>query len=107
MLLVAMLLVAMLLLAMLLLVMLLPTLLRAAAGDASAGAAAAGNASAGVYALTTFKKGMSSTLDMNGTLRENCSTVGRNSQNRSQKPYASTHKPIIVQPTMTKAAPAR
>lgn len=97
MLLVAMLLVAMLLLAMLLLVMLLPTLLRAAAGDASAG----------VYALTTFKKGMSSTLDMNGTLRENCSTVGRNSQNRSQKPYASTHKPIIVQPTMTKAAPAR
>ena len=57
--------------------------------------------------LTVRSHGTSSARPTSGTRRAYVSTVGMNSQKRSQKPYASTAMPTMVHPTITSAAPPR
>ena len=58
-------------------------------------------------APTVFMRGKSRTLPINGTFRKNWRTVGKNSQNKSQNPYASKRRPTIVQLYKTNAHPPR
>lgn len=55
---------------------------------------------------TAFIQGMSNTVLTPGTLRKNCSTVGKKPLKSNQNPYVSTTSPTIVQPMTTSSAPA-